>query len=599
MAVGDRTESEWAEGDRTEDGDRIESEWAEGGSSSYKMVTGKSRALPSGRVRKNVKAESDPAGQLPGGRPKTAKKRAGAVLRFVLKTVKRLFILAIVLAVAAAIYYYYRIYLPEVNAEKDYLFTEAVFRDLYSSVSATGKVAVTDETSLYIKTSQKVDKINVREGDRVFAGQILITYDIASEMRTLEQKREIAKINQLNAELGAQSIALPAAGNELLSYTADVNGARKSIRDSENMIESVKIRIKQQQIRVDDADSLAKKNLELYEQGFLTKDEYDVSVSAHKSARESLNDLAISLEGEEQNLEYRRTQLTEAEQKLNNVKKSLGDEGSRLRYEQQLNIAELSRIEIEQIDDDIANLSERTVSPVSGNVVSIGVVEGATASRSNPVITISDLSTIIVKADISQYDAPRLSAGLKAQVYIAGLPDKPYGGVISKIASASVEKESGSEKEVIVPVEIVLDAADDKIKTGYSADVDIIDREQAETLSVPAQAIFSDGGEQFVYILAVPAPGGDAPTGENNDFFGEARAVFADNLSTVKKPGDAVDYLKNILGWILEKIDGLFPKEENVRPIPVKQPVVTGFAGDNGTEIVSGLAAGDMAVLNP
>ena len=553
-------------------------------------------------------AESSVA--LPGFKRDSARKtivrRTTAVFRFLLKLFKRLVILSLILAAAAAIYYYYRIYLPGAVADKEYMLIEAVYADLYTSVSATGKITAADETAIYLETSQKVEKVNVKEGDRVYAGQVLITYDIAPELKSLDQKRQIAYINQLNAELGAQRIALPAAGNELLSYTADVNGARKSIQDSESSIESINIRINQQQIRVEDAENLAGKNGALYEQGFLTKEEYDLSVSSLKSANESLNDLVLSLGSEQQNLEYRRTQLTNAEQKLANVKNKLGDEASRLMYEQQLNIAELSRIEIEQIDDDIKKLVEYTSSPINGNVDSIGVTDGATATRNNPVIKLSDLSSLVVKADVSQYDAPKLVIGQRVEILAAGLPDKRYNGVVTKIAAASVEKESGSEKEVVVPVEITLNDVDRQVKAGYSVDIEVIVEEYANRLSVPSQVVFDDGDGQYVYLLTLPDAAGDGAddaSGDAKGFSGDdgpdIGLYIVDGFSSIEDINGAIAYVKTLFGMTLEKLDGLFPERVSEAPVPVKHPVETGFYGDNGVEIIAGLAPDEVVVLNP
>jgi multidrug efflux pump subunit AcrA (membrane-fusion protein) len=518
---------------------------------------------------------------------------------------RRLIMLAILLAIAAAFYYYYRIYLPGSGTDMEYMLIEAVQRDLYSAVSATGKIAVTDESSIYLKTSQRVETVHVKEGDRVNAGQILITYDIASELKSLEHKRQIAQINRLNAELGAQKIALPAAGNELLSYNADVNSARKSIRDSQNSIDSIKIRISQQQIRVSDAESQMDKNIELFDQGYLTKEEYDLSVSSYKSASESLNDLMITLDGEEQNLSYRQSQLSNAEQKLANVKNSLNDESSRLMYEQQLNIAELSGIEIEQIEDEMNNFTEYTISPIKGIVSYIGVVEGSTATRSNPVIRLSDPSTMAVTADISQYDAPRLAIGQKADVFIAGLPEKPYYGVVKKISASSIEKVSGSEKEVIVPVEIELSDIDNMVKNGYSVDIDIIDQARADRLCVPSQVVFNDEEGSFVYILSEPGvETDDAGNEKDRNGGGEAAKngvefTIVGGFKEISDADGAVRYVQTLFGIGLEKLDSLFPQRISNDPVLIKRPVITGFSGDNGVEILSGLKLGETVVLNP
>ena len=534
-------------------------------------------------------------------------RRAVAVLHFILKWLKRLIVLSFILAVAAAIYYYYRIYLPGETGNKEYMLVEAEYRDLYTAVSATGKIAATDEVALYLETPQKVEKVHVKEGDSVYAGQVLITYDIASELKNLDQKRQIALLNQLNAELGAQRIALPAAGNELLTYTADVNSARKSIQDSENSIESINIRINQQRIRVADAENLVNKNSSLYEQGFLTKEEYDLSVSSLSSANESLNDLSLSLNSEQQNLEYRRVQLANAEQKLANVKNKLGDEASRLMYEQQLNIAELSRIEIEQIDDEIKNYTEYTLSPLTGSVASINAADGAIASRNNPVMTISDLSALIVNADASQYDAPKLAIGQRADIFAVGLPDKPYSGVVAKIASASVEKESGSEKEVIVPVEIAIDDIDGLLKLGYNVDIDIITEERANRLCVPSQVVFNDGEGSYVYLLAVLDDAGsdaepseaESPEDEPSEDGSGIGGYIVSGFASIDSVGGAVEYFKTLFDLALEKLDGLFPRRVSTTPVPVRHSIETGFNGDNGIEIISGLAPGDSVVLNP
>lgn len=522
-------------------------------------------------------------------------RKVKTVFRFLLRMLRRLIIFALIIAVAAAVYYYYRIYKPGENGAGEYLLAEVTYKDLYSAVSASGKIAAKDEVSIYLKTPQRIDKILVKEGDRVYKGQLLVTYDIESELKNLEQKRQIAELNKYNAELSAQGIALPAAGNELLSYTSDVESAKKNIQDSDNSIESIKIRITQQQIRVDDAKKLMDKNNELYRQGFLTKDEYDLSVSSYKSAVESLNDLNLSLESEGQNLAYRNAQLKDAEKKLANAKTKLGDEASKLRYEQQLNIAELSRIEIEQIDDDIGNLVDRTLCPVSGNVVSVGAIEGAIASRGNPVVTLSDLSSLIVKADVSQYDAPQIKIGQKVDIYVAGLVDEPYTGVITKISASSVEKENGSEKEVIVPVEITVDNVDDRIKTGYNVDVDVICGERENALCIPSQAVFSEAGRQFVYVLSTA----EDEAGASSDAKPGFGSYDLSALSELKSPGALIDNVKVLFGQTLETIDNLFPKHEAEVQILVKMPVGIGFVGDNGVEITDGLVQGGAVVLNP
>ena len=79
----------------------------------------------------------------------------------------------------------------------------------------------------------------------------------------------------------------------------------------------------------------------------------------------------------------------------------------------------------------------------------------------------------------------------------------------------------------------------------------------------------------------------------------EAGEVFIDGFKAIRSPGDAIDYVKDAFGWTLEKLDGLFPRQVSDAPVPVRRFVTTGFTGDNGVEILSGLAPGEVVVLNP
>ncbi|MDR3120060.1 MAG: efflux RND transporter periplasmic adaptor subunit [Clostridiales bacterium] len=543
---------------------------------------------------------------LAARRPRRASRGGRAAGRLIVRLIRRLVLFALILAVATGVYYYYRIYLPIQQAQKEYLFANVVRKDVHTAVSATGNIAAKEEVSLYLAASQKVQTIHVKEGDRVSAGQTLISYDIATEQKNLEQKLAIAEINLKNSELNARSIALPATGNELLQYSADVTSAQKSLTDCENEIESIKIRINQQQIRVDDAQRTMEKNESLYALDFLTRDEYDQSVSAYRSATESQNALALSLSGQEQTLEHRRALLADAESKLMNAMNRLSDEANVIRYRQQENIVELAQIEIDQIKDDLADLTPTTVSPVDGNVVAVYVTEGGTASQSSAVIRLSDLSSVVVRSDVSEYDAPLLEVGQKVDIYSSGLPDTALNGVITRIASASVEKESGTEKEVVVPVEIAVDSADNRLKTGYTVDLDVIITEVKDVLSVPSQAIFNEGGERFAYVLleiGEPIPEGLTVSDDATAQSETESAVSEPTTISVLGLSFALPSLDDVLAKIdsmLAAFGGQFTQNTaDDAPVPVKISVTTGLYGDNGVEILAGLPEGTEVVLNP
>ena len=453
------------------------------------------------------------------------------------KIPKGIIAIVIIAIVLVAAYYLYQTYQRNLAANRVYSNIGVEQKNVITAVTATGNVRAKDDILLYLNTTQKVSVVHVKEGDYVTVGQLLIDYDISAEKNNLEQKLAIAELNLKNAEINLQTIALPATGNELLQYTADIAAAKKNITDSENEMQSKQIKINQQQIKVDDAKKTIDKNTELLQNEFVTQDAYDQSVSAYQNSQETLSDLILQKENEARNLAFRQTQLADAENKLRYAKDKLSDEANELKYQQQQNIAALAKIEIQQIKDDLADLIPSSFSPINGNVVYVNVTAGSSASKSTAVIELADLSALLVKADITEYDAPQLEIGQKVNISTSGLPDKIYTGTITRIAAGSVEKEKSSETEVVVPVDIIITDADDKLKSGYTVDIEIVTAEAENVLSVPAQVIQYEGDEKYVYVLH----------------------------------GNT----------------------------PVKTAVETGMFGDNGVEILSGLNAGDLVVLTP
>jgi len=375
------------------------------------------------------------------------------------------------------------------------------YGEVSEKVVAEGTVEPKNTVTLYLDAAQTVKEVNIKPGDAVKAGDVLVAYDIEDTVRELSRKREEAVLNHKNAQLVLQGIASPLEGNELLQYQSEVTSAEKNVFDAETDIKSIEVKLTQQQIRVDDALRVRNETERLLESGLATQSAFDSAETAYRNALETQNDLLLQKASREKTLESRETQLADAQSRLANAQNRFFETSTALRYAQQQNAVQLAQLAIDELDDTLAKLTETTVSPITGGVQSVSAVEGATLPKSGIVAMLQDLSEIVVRADVTEFDAPMLSIGQNVSIAPGGLPDAVYTGVVTKIAAAAIEKEKSSGDEVVVPVEIKVQNADERLKAGYSADIEVFLSQTSNVLFVPTQALRYEDDAVYVFVL--------------------------------------------------------------------------------------------------
>ena len=378
---------------------------------------------------------------------------------------------------------------------------ELQYGHVYTSVSGEGKIGVKNTVSLYLENSQTIEHVHVKEGDIVKAGDILITYDIVSARNELERQLKEAQLNLQNAQLNLNAIRTPASGNELVQYENDILSSQKNIDDTKSELESLDNKIEQQQIKLNDAKATMERNSELLSAGAITQKAYDDSATIYHLYLSAMKDLETQKAQKEKSLETRNTQLTLSQQKLENSKNRLLDEATAIKYEIQQNTIALYSLTIDKLNDDLAKLTEESVAAIDGAVTKVNVADGGTASKNMSLITISDTSDIIAKMELSEFDAPGIDNSMRVEITTSGIADMVYAGSISKIAAEAVKKESSSDNEVIVPVEIEIKNLDNRLKIGYSVDVEIFTQEKENVLCLPASCIYERDDKKYAYIL--------------------------------------------------------------------------------------------------
>lgn len=136
-------------------------------------------------------------------------------------------------------------------------------------------------------------------------------------------------------------------------------------------------------------------------------------------------------------------------------------------------------------------------SPVSGIVAQKNVVQGQSVMVGMPLMTIADLSTVWIEADLRESDAGNVRVGASATVEFSAFPGERLTGRVTYVYP-TLEQEARAIK-----ARILLSNPGGRIKPGMYAIVRLASP-MGMTLTVPASALVETGERTFVFVETAP-----------------------------------------------------------------------------------------------
>ncbi len=214
-------------------------------------------------------------------------------------------------------------------------------------------------------------------------------------------------------------------------------------------------------------------------------------------------------------------------------------------------------------------------SPMDGVVIRRGVELGDTVTSGvssfnagTVLMTVADVGTMIIKAGINEVDIGKVHLEQPVKISLDAYPKVKFAGTIKRIAPAARLE----EKVKVFDVEIGVDRQGAELRTGMTANIDVLGERREKVLTVPVEALFRRDEREIAYIKKPQAK----ETAESKGFLA---AVFADG----KKDGHA-------------KADD---KDAWQEKFEVRE-VETGLASFDKVQIVTGLKTGEeIAVEDP
>src|SRR6266481_6337601 len=123
------------------------------------------------------------------------------------------------------------------------------------------------------------------------------------------------------------------------------------------------------------------------------------------------------------------------------------------------------------------------------------LVQAATSTRTTPLFTVQRIDTMRVFCDVPEDDAPHIRLGDPALVKPAGFEGQPYVGKVTRF-SLRLDPETRNMR-----TEIDLPNPEERLYPGMYAQVSLDMNTHPNALTLPAAAVGSDSGGNFVYTV--------------------------------------------------------------------------------------------------
>jgi HlyD family secretion protein len=143
-------------------------------------------------------------------------------------------------------------------------------------------------------------------------------------------------------------------------------------------------------------------------------------------------------------------------------------------------------------------------STISGVILDIPVKVGNSVILANTfndgttIATVANMSDLIFRGNIDETEVGQLVSGMPMKITIGALQDLQFDAALEYISPKAVESNGANQFEIKAAVKL---AQGGKIRSGYSANAEIVLSSAEKALSIPESAIEFSGDSTFVYII--------------------------------------------------------------------------------------------------
>lgn len=141
---------------------------------------------------------------------------------------------------------------------------------------------------------------------------------------------------------------------------------------------------------------------------------------------------------------------------------------------------------------------------ISGLVLDVPVKVGNTVILSNTfndgttIATVANMADLIFRGNIDEIDVGRLVSGMPMKITVGAMHDLRLQASLEYISPKAVETNGANQFEIKAAVKVT---DDNLLRSGYSANAEIVLAEAKGVLAVPESAIEFEGNDTYLYVV--------------------------------------------------------------------------------------------------
>jgi len=331
-------------------------------------------------------------------------------------------------------------------AEPNYLTAKAEIGDIENNVMASGKVKALNTVDVGAQVSGEVKKLYVDIGDQVQQGDLIAQIDQVTQRNALDNQQ---------ATLEQSAAALQSARAEALSRQASLKSAYADLAS------------RQSELKQAQSDFARLKSL--VEIDAISQQEYDTQATAVQTAKAAVDNA--------------RAAIDTANAAIVTANADISSQQAELRK---------SQTNVNTAQQDLGYTTIRA--PMSGTVVSITTEQGSTvnANQTAPtIVTLADLSTVRINAQISEADVINVQAGMPVYFNIIGNPEQKFDATLKAIEPApeQISETSSTDTAIYYIGYLEVPNPERRFRIDMTAQVYVVIDQAKDALLIPSTAL--------------------------------------------------------------------------------------------------------------